>query len=104
MDEIERENIQAEIVACRKRLIELTPLVGQGTTLSKDPPRISIGVTRGEFEEIQSLAMRCNTSISALGQLAFKHLLIQSRGGALPMLPPSTLENAITVTCLGREV
>lgn len=70
--------------------------------MSKEPPRISVGVSREEFTEIQELARRCNTSISALGQLALKHLLIQSRAGALPMLPPSRVENAIEVTVMGN--
>jgi hypothetical protein len=102
--EIDPDKIREEIEACRNRLIELCPLVGEGTTFSKRAPRISVGVTRAELEEIQNLARRHKTSPSALGQLALRHLVIQARSGALPMVPPSTLEAATEVTVLGNPV
>ncbi len=56
--------------------------------MDSEQTRISVGVTRREMDEISQLARRCNTSISALGQLALRHLLLQARSGAIPMLPP----------------
>ena len=73
-------------------------------SMSTDPKRISIPVSDGEHRELFDLARRSRTSVSSLGHLALAHLLLQARNGALPMLPPSTLDNATEVTCLGREV
>ena len=55
--------------------------------LADEQTRISVGITRDEMTEIQQLAYRCNTSVSALGQLALRHLLLQARSGAIPMMP-----------------
>jgi hypothetical protein len=64
----------------------------------KDSTRVSVGLTRPELDELTELARRCNTSVSALGQLAIKHLLIQARAGALPMLPPASVMETTTPT------
>lgn len=84
--ELDDLSLELQIEEARHKLQKLS---GRGfAQMSKDAPRISVGVTREEFAEIQELARRSSTSVSALGHLAFQHLLIQSRAGALPMLPP----------------
>lgn len=102
--EMTDEELAEEIGQCRNRLSELCQLADIGTTLSKKAPRISVGVSRAEYEETQDLARRCNTSISALGQLALRQLLITARNGAVPMLPPITLENSVEYDRLGRPL
>jgi hypothetical protein len=69
----------------------------------KDSARVSVGLTRPELDEFNELARRCNTSLSALGQLAIKHMLVQARAGALPMLKPARLEDAEHIPS-GEEV
>ncbi len=56
--------------------------------MADDTTRVSVAVTRSEMDEIQRLSRRCNTSISALGQVAIRQLLVQARSGAIPMIPP----------------
>jgi hypothetical protein len=70
-------------------------------SVAKGPQRIAVAVTPEEFTEFQELAQRCSSSISALGQLAIRNMLVQARAGALPMLPPSRVETAIPMTCFG---
>jgi predicted transcriptional regulator len=72
--------------------------------MAKDPPRISVRVTREEFDKLSQLAHQHKTSTSALLQMALRHLLVQSRSGALPMVARSTLENAIPIDCLGEPL
>ena len=72
--------------------------------MSKEPKRLSIPVTDEEHLALFNLAKRSRTSVSSLGHLAISQLLLTSRQGALPLLPPSTLENAQEVTCLGNPI
>ncbi len=87
--------LNAEIRATRNKLNELEKLAREpfGRSSLQDYPRVSIGITREEFNQLQNLARRCKTSISALGQLAIKHLLVQSSTGAMPMLPTTLTMN-----------
>ena len=72
--------------------------------MSKEAPRVSATVSRDELTELRQLAHRCNTSVSALTHLALRHLLLQARAGAIPMLPPADLATAIEVDGLGRPL
>ncbi len=100
--ELDELSLDLQIEEARQKLQTLTG--NRFARMSKESPRISVGVTQDEYLEIQELARRSSTSASALGQLAFRHLLIQARAGALPMLPPSRLETAIAVDCLGKPL
>lgn len=75
-----------------------------GFEVSTDPKTISIEVTAEEHQELFALARKSKSSVSALGHLAITQLLMMGRQGALPMLPPSTVENATEVTVLGKEL
>ena len=71
---------------------------------SKDPPQVSITLSPEDHAELQQIAIRSSTSLAALGQLALRHLILQARSGALPMLPPAKLETAQAVDALGRPL
>ena len=55
-----------------------------------DQTRISVALTPEDHREVLKLARRCNTSASALGQLAVRHMLLRETGGTVPMLPASS--------------
>jgi len=76
----------------------LSPIIDGEPEITADATRISVGVTPAEMTAIRDLAARCNMSVSALGQLALKQLLIQAQSGAIPMLPPSTIDRAPDLT------
>ncbi len=59
------------------------------------------GVPHEMHRQLQELAFRSKSSVSRLGLLALEQLLISAKNGSLPLLPPSTLENAIEVGYMG---
>jgi hypothetical protein len=58
--------------------------------MNGEQTRISVGLTRQEMDAVFELARRCNTSVSALGQLAIKQLLVVAKNGTIPMLPSAS--------------
>ncbi len=56
------------------------------------PRRVSIPLSDEEHIELFEAARRTRTSVSSLGHLAISQLLIQIRAGAIPMLPPTPIE------------
>ncbi len=103
---MDRDAIRREMKTHRDRLTELHQMLGDYTSpvIKDGSARVSVGITAVENAELIALARRCNTSVSALGQVAIRQLLIQARSGALPMVTPSRMETAETVTCLGNPI
>ena len=72
-------------------------------TIDKTPkvtPNLIVGLLPGEFEDIKQLALEWQTSHSRLGQIALRLLMTQAKAGAVPMVKPSTAENADTTSRL----
>ena len=103
-NDIDQAALRKEQTTLRNRLVDIASILDDNTAFSKDLPRLSVPFSRAEFGEILTLAKRHQTSPASLCNLAVRNLLIQARAGALPLVPPSTLDNATTVTCLGNPV
>lgn len=72
--------------------------------LSTEPRKLTFTLSDDDHRALFDLARRSRTSVSSLGRLAISQLLLMDRNGAMPLVKPSTIDNAQTVTCLGREV
>ena len=54
--------------------------------MSKQTPRVMIGLTPEEFQAVHEMAFRTGSSVSRLGQLALVRLLNDIETGKIPIL------------------
>ena len=66
-----------------------------------NPPRLAVPLTRQELTEIAQLAHQAQTSPGVLAQVFIRQMLAQARAGALPLVPPSRVADAIEVGTMG---
>ncbi len=91
---------RAQATVERNRDAGIEPQLGASQPLEMTRVIIN-GVPRETHRQLQELAWRSKSSLSRLGLLALEQLLIQAQQGALPLLPPTSLENAVEVGYMG---
>jgi predicted transcriptional regulator len=65
---------------------------------------VTIKLTDEQHREIHDLARRKQTSVTVIGQYAIEQLLVRARKGRRIKIKPSTMENAVLTTVMGREL
>lgn len=105
MPDGEKKQVLTELALCRERLHELSRQADKfGYELPKKLPQVTISLSLEDHEELQRIAAQASTSLAALAQLGVRHVILQARSGALPMMAPAKVETAQAVDSLGRPL